>query len=307
MPPITTGPAIRGVCRVLNQNSCGSGSICGNQPNGNALILTNAHVAGSRVGRTVRVQVESTGDEINARVIMAAYSDRTIADWAVLETIEPYTKVKPVYVSKKRPTGSHYTKGFPRCRAHNGTDITTVRFGNGQQSPVWFWEPDAIGGQSGSGVWSDLDNFQYGLLTWQWGGHGAGQITAEIYRQARGRTTAGFAKPPGLVEVENDYDFTGLDRTDLDDPIVEEGFFAEASISELPIWAEDQVDPDPDPNPNPNPDPGTPRLTISDFIEYNRELAEFHERWQNKFDRTPDTNGGDTTVPVNPANPTFGL
>ena len=46
-----TGPSIRGVCRILNQNSCGSGSICGIQPSGNALILTNAHVAGTKIGR----------------------------------------------------------------------------------------------------------------------------------------------------------------------------------------------------------------------------------------------------------------
>jgi len=307
MPPM--GPSVRAVCRILNQNSCGSGSICGRQPNGNALILTNAHVAGTSLGRVVKVFVESQNETIDARVIMAAYSDRTISDWAVLETTSPYTKVEPVFLSKKRPTGSHYTKGFPRCQAHGGTDIQTVRFGTGQQSPVWFWEPDAIGGQSGSGVWSDDTNFQFGLLTWQWGQNGAGQITAEIYRQARGRTTAGFAKPPGLVELDQDdgFDYTGIDRSGCQDPTVEEGFFAEAAITDLPIWAEDQPDPNPDPDPDPDPNPGPRKLTVAEFIEYNRELAEFHEKWRSKFDRTPDVSNGGDTAPVNPANPTFGL
>ena len=70
-----TGPAIRGVCRILNKSSCGSGSICGITQAGKSLILTNAHVAGSRVGRVVDVEVESQRKKLKARVIMAAYSD----------------------------------------------------------------------------------------------------------------------------------------------------------------------------------------------------------------------------------------
>ena len=194
---IATGPSIRAVVRVLNQNSCGSGSYCGIL-NGLALFMTNAHVAGTKVGRIVRVEHEQSGKKFNARVIMASYSDRTTSDWAVLQSVDPINLgVEPVKLSKKVPTGSHYTKGFPKCRAHNGTDITTQSF----RPPVWFWEPDAIGGQSGSGVWADDTGLQHGLLTWQWGRHGAGQMTSEIYKQTRSRSNAGYARPEGLVEL----------------------------------------------------------------------------------------------------------
>lgn len=294
----STGPSIRGVCRILNQNSCGSGSICGIQPNGNALILTNAHVAGSRLGRVVDVEVESTGDRIKARVIMASYSDRTVSDWAMLETTAPYGKVKPTFLSKAEPTGSHYTKGFPRCRPHSGTDITTQSFNN---QGVWFWEPDAIGGQSGSGVWSDDDHFQYGLLTWQWGRHGAGQRTSYIYQQARNQSTAGFAKPSGLKELDDDYEID-WDRTGMDDPIVEPGFIAEASIVQLPVWAEDQIE---EPEEPPVEPPAGRVVTAKEFAEYNRGLEEYHQKWRERFEGSAIVD--DSPNPPDPSDPMFGL
>ncbi len=234
------GPSKRAVCRIINQSSCGSGSICGINSNGNALILTNAHVAGTRVGRVVQVDVEATGDRIQARVIMAAYSNRTLADWAILETLAPYGKVEPVKLSKNAPSGSHYTKGFPRCRAFAGTNITTVDISD--NSPLWRWLPNAIAGQSGSGIWNDDDNLQYGIVTWTYGGYGAGQTTYWTYLQARNRNTVGPPKIDGLMELTN---------ADLADPIVEEGFYAEANIVHLPIWAEDEPDDIPnDPSPS---------------------------------------------------------
>ena len=282
----STGPSIRAVCRIINQNSCGSGSICGIR-DGKSLILTNAHVAGTKIGRIVNVEVESTGDKLKGRVIMAAYSDKTVSDWAILETVENYIKVEPVPLSKKRPSGSHYTKGFPKCKPHNGTDITTHSFGT---NGVWFWEPDSIGGQSGSGVWSDNDNFCYGLLTWLWNGHGAGQQTAEIYRQAINQTNMGYPRPDGLIECDNDwdYDFTNLNRGDTD-PIVENTFVSEMSVRDLPIWAEDIVNP-----PDPDPDPDN-SIKTAQFIEYCRDIEELHKKWREKFDiNTNDNDSGNT-------------
>ena len=231
-----TGPSIRSVCRILNQNSCGSGSICGIR-DGKSLIMTNAHVAGSQVGRVVKVDVQSTGDRIDARVIMAAYSSRTWTDWAVLETIEPYAKVEPVKLSKDRPTGSHYTRGYPRCQLFDGSDIRTVDLSTTDSR--WIWQPNAIGGQSGSGVWSDSDHLQYGLLTWSIGRDGAGQMTAEIYRQARNCTVAGEARIDGMVELV-EHDFNLPEIRGIDDPIVEDGFFIQRDITTLPIWAGDE-------------------------------------------------------------------
>jgi hypothetical protein len=266
----STGPSIRSVCRILNQSSCGSGSICGIR-NGKSLILSNAHVCGTKIGRRVIVEVESTGDRINARVIMAAYSDRTWTDWAVLETEDEYSKVQPVYLSKNRPTGSHYTKGFPRCQAFPGSDIRTVSLSSNDAR--WTWQPNAIGGQSGSGVWSDTDHLQYGLLTWSIGRDGAGQMTSEIYRQARNFTLAGAPRVDGMVELRDDYNFDGLTRGE-DDPYVEPGLFAQRDITDLPIWYEPSVPNPDDPTDPQEPQPGTStELAIAEL----RKQIEFAE------------------------------
>lgn len=266
-----TGPSIRGVCRILNRSSCGSGSIVGIR-NGNSLILTNAHVAGTSIGREVTVEVESTGDRITARVIMAAYSDRTWTDWAVLETVNPYSKVQPIKCSKNRPSGSHYTKGFPRCQPFPGSDIRTVALSSTDSR--WTWQPNAIGGQSGSGVWSDVDNLQYGLLTWSIGRDGAGQMTSEIYRQARDCTLTGAPRVDGMTELpsDQDFDFTGIDKDGLSDPVVEPGVWVQRDITTLPIWAEDDDDDGGDVTP-PN-DPGDISATALQKIQIESLRAE---------------------------------
>lgn len=297
-----TGESIRAVVRVLNKNSCGSGSICGIR-NGKSLIMTNAHVAGTRIGRVVQCDVESTGDRVAARVIMAAYSDRTLSDWAILETVEPYCKVKPVKLSKKRPSGSHYTKGFPRCREHKGTDVSTVDMSN--NSPLWRWNPNSIGGQSGSGVWSDDDHLQYGILTWSWGGRGAGQMTAEVYKQARNRSTVGHPRVDGLVEV-SDFDMQEVKMEGVeDDPIIENGFFMETSLAELPIWAEDDIM-KPKPNPEQPKDP-TMKVLKEKIIEYHREASEFHEKWCDIFEGVKPADEDKPEKRPDDPGPTFGL
>lgn len=278
---ISQGPSSANAVRIINGNSCGSGSVVGHYQGG-SLILTNAHVAGTRVGREVKINTQDHGDLVG-RVIMAAYSDKTLTDWAIV-FVEGFQSIKPVPLSKNRPTGSHYTTGCPRCVwPVVSTDITTKDVDD--DSPLWRWTPNAIGGQSGSGVWSDSDNFQYGLLTWSWGGFGAGQMTSEIYRQARGQTVAGAPRIKDLIDLVSDEDKAP----------VEEGFFMQAGITDLPIWAEDVTPPPVDPQ---NPD-STRKL----MIEYLRELAEFNAAWMRKFQTEEEatgpnngsgTSGGDT-------------
>jgi hypothetical protein len=261
--PVSTGPAIRAVVRVINQNSCGTGSICGRDAAGRLYILTNAHVAGTKIGRIVTVEIESLGmRKIKAKVIRAAYSNNVSADWALLLTEDVITGIEPVYLSKNAPPKEYslYTKGFPRCQPHGGTDITQQRtMANG----VLLWLPNAIGGQSGSGVWGDDDHIQYALLTWSmrpsWTWYGAGQLTAEIYKQNRaftlGLPLSGYPKMPDMIELPADQDLN-YDRTGLTDPVVEEGFHGEvveAGIVDYPIWYENQSPPPPPTDPG-NPD-----------------------------------------------------
>lgn len=301
----STGPSIRGVCRIINQNSCGSGSICGHYQGG-SLVLTNAHVAGTQVGRKVQVDIESKGIRKEATVIRAAYSNQVSADWALL-LIDGYQDIEPTYLSKKSPApgDSLYTKGFPRCNPHAGTDITQHKTLN---NGVILWLPDAIGGQSGSGVWDDATNLQMALLTWSWGdgnrSYGAGQLTSEIYRQNRAAQLVGFPKMAGLTELPGEWADT--DRTGADDPVVTEGFFSapmERGIQDYPIWAEDIVDPPPvDPTDPTEPcDPET-RKQLAEYFRLQGELA---ERFRKQFE------GASVPIIVDPSKPntgeTFGL
>ena len=294
----TTGPAIRSVCRILNQNSCGSGSICGHH-NGGSLVMTNAHVAGTRIGRQVQVDVESLGIRKTATVIRAAYSNQVVADWALL-FIENWQEIEPVKLSKNPPPAgeSMYTKGFPKCDPHNGTDIAQHRV---MSNGVMLWLPDAISGQSGSGVWSDDHHIARAVLTWSWRdgmrSYGAGQLTAEIYRQNRVQRVVGYSRPEGLVELvdEQEYNLEGVEMNGVtDDPEVNEGFFSapiERGIQDFPIWAEDDSTPPPDDD---RPDAWTKTMQI----ELLRRQHEFYENEMLRLQRTPDDAGTDPSALV---------
>lgn len=307
----STGPSIRAVVRCINKNSCGSGSICGVAPDGESYVMTNAHVGGTTIGRVLDVYVERLQKNIKAEVVRAAYSSSVIADWCLLKTMNFGHPIEPVYLSKTAPPSemSLYTKGFPKCQPHNGTDITQHALLN---NGVGLWLPDAIPGQSGSGVWSDDDNFMYYLLTWSWtqGGrtYGAGQSTAEIYRQNRDFEIRGFAMMPGLVPLpapfpdENQFDWTGIDRTHLSDPVVETGFHSlprEMGIQDYPIWAGD-VTPPPPPPP-----PGDAEAVRKAAIEGFRRVEDFAAQERKKLE-------GVVTAPIDPnddeaLDDTFGL
>ena len=284
--PGFNGPSIRAVVRVINQNSCGSGSIVGHY-NGGSLVLTNAHVAGTQIGRVVKLEVESLGMlKLSAKVIRAAYSNQVIADWALL-FVEAWQAIAPVKLSKNPPASgeSLYTRGFPRCQKHNGTDITQHKTLN---NGVILWQPDAIGGQSGSGVWGDDDNLQKALLTWSWtdGGrsYGAGQLTSEIYRQNRDSEVRGFPMMPGLQPL-NEFDFGGVDRIGAGDPYLLEGFHSipmPRGIQEFPIWAEDDVPPPDDPPPT---DPGTGDAWRLKALDSIRKIEDAAASERKKFEK----------------------
>lgn len=288
------GPSSRGCCQCVFGNSCGSGSLVGKR-NGKSLVLTNAHVAGTRVGTVGRIRFPHWDNQVKAgRVIMAAYSDRVMMDWAIvemdMEVPLPHTKL-----SLSAPTGEHYTGGYPRCQGPFYQRLVTRDFLN--SGTVWRWSPNSIGGQSGSGVHSFSDNLQRGLLTWSWAGLGAGQTTRSIYLQYSQRGEIGFARPEGLIELGEP------------NPEVASGFFAETNITTLPIWAEIGGDDD-----GGNTDPDNPdlkefaavlleRLTrtnaeIADLLAFIRPFANGQSQDGGKAPEDPPSGGG---------GPTFGL
>jgi len=282
--PNPVGPSSKSCCKVINQNSCGSGSIVGFR-DGKTLVLTNAHVAGTQIGRVVRCTFPFLENKTwNARVIMAAYSDTVMMDFAVLE-IDDKLPLPAVKLANIVPTGGHYTAGYPRCQGPYYQEVVTREITH--NGTVWKWTPNSIGGQSGSAVHSKTNHNQYGLLTWSWGGYGAGQTTRAIWFQYRNRAVVGFPRPEGLIELGNRAE-------DL-----ESGFFAEANITELPIWA--HLDDD-----NPPPPTGDlAKLVLAGLDEVSKAIAKL-----SKAVAEYKPTGGGTVDPADPdtdTGGTFGL
>lgn len=289
--PVSNGPANRAVLRMIAGNACGSGTICGLM-DGGSLGLTNAHVVGNQVGRKVRVEVESLGmRRLEGTVIRAAYNSGAHADWAVVH-IPGLEEIAPVYLTKKPPPAGYslYTKGFPKCQPHAGTDITQQRTLN---DGVLLWLPNSIGGQSGSGVIGDDDHLIYALLTWSmrygntW--FGAGQLTSEIYSQNRNFLLTGAlrapAKRPGWEYLELPCENCKPDEPFGPDPVLENGIDSlpiEQGIQDLPIWYEDQAEP---PEPPPPTEPGDPDTWYKRGLEFMRNQKEQLENEISKWEK----------------------
>ena len=124
--------------------------------------------------------------------------------------------------------------GYPRCDGPWAVRLKTLQITN--NGTVWQGQPNAIGGQSGSAIHSFTDNLQRVLLTWSWNQNCAGQTTRSIWFQYLNRAVIGFPKLEGLIELADN-------RAEN----LEEGFFAEANITTLPIWAHLDEPPPPPP------------------------------------------------------------
>ncbi len=215
--------------RILNGNSCGTGSLVGRDAKA-IYVLTNAHVASSRIGHVVQCQARTIAGQVEqfpGTVIESAYSGQTSTDWSLLRADAQYMAgLSPIQMSTEgpNPEGLTGTWGCPRCEVPRGQVLETRRLGS-----IWYWQPNSIGGQSGSAVLQGdkLNPVQVGLLTWTINGDGAGQLTSTIYRQSRERNTDGPARVPGM-----------LVPTIAGTPDVEliEGYHAEADLGDYPIW-----------------------------------------------------------------------
>lgn len=233
----SVGSSSSAAVRVSVRGGCGSGSVVGRYKTG-SLVLTNAHVAGTRPGsrsvircRHVNSEGVMADFEYQAVLLEAAYSDRFLTDWAVLYA-DKLTAIEPVRLSKEKPRREMYTRGSPGCvwpLRDSGLTVADIRDG----STLVRWRPSAIGGQSGSGCWDSQDNSQRAILTWQWGGLGAGQQTAEIYRQSLNKTVAGHLRTGGEIELSS----TGV--------AVEVGYFAASGLNDFDIWIDDDATPPP--------------------------------------------------------------
>lgn len=215
--------------RVIAGNSCGSGSICGHDDD-KTYVLSNAHVTGTRPGTSVRIQ-HKTGT-FAGRVIMSAYSNRTLADWSIIRTARINAPARKLSIEPPQAP-HHVTVGSPGCIwPQSGQRLRTVNVA--ATRTLWQWQPNARSGQSGSGVWQEADGLQYGLLTWSWNGNGAGQQTYWIRRQQTSQAIDGPHKQKGMIELVDKRQKT------------EEGFHAETGITDLPIWEDSGTSKNPD-------------------------------------------------------------
>ena len=294
--PTSVPDPSRGCCKVTVGNVCGSGCLVGKR-DGKSLVLTNSHVAGTRIGRECNLLFpygDAGNNRATGRIIMAGYSDKTLMDWAVLEVDRminlPHTKL-----SIENPSKSMYTNGYPRCRGPEFNRLTLNQISHG--GTLARWTPNSIGGQSGSAVHDSSSNLQVCLLTWSWGGLGAGQTTRGIWNQYI-RRNASFIQEFG-VPWPDDLEIPG----DIS-PELENGIFYEANITSLPIWAHlDEPEPGPDPDPD-KPCPELAALVRAKAVEMKNKAEELYEL-ANQYGEPDGGSGGEPGDDND--QPTFGL
>lgn len=197
---------VEATVRVTVDGVCGSGLIVARDQDDRAIVITNAHVAGSVRGRVVNVErwsVRGVSEKGTGVIISAGYGRGLSIDFAVLRCSAGFgLGVRPIPFADRQPSASAplVTMGAPRCEWPSLQILRLLR-GNSQ---ILAWRPLAIGGRSGSGVvdLTDVGPRCVGLLTWAGNGEGLGQSAPFLLSAMRGRFPVAIEElPPGVVEV----------------------------------------------------------------------------------------------------------
>ncbi|MBN8601230.1 MAG: trypsin-like peptidase domain-containing protein, partial [Planctomycetes bacterium] len=197
---------IRATVRVTVSGVCGSGTVVGRTSEGNAIVLTNAHVAGTQRGRTVNVErwnSNGSSERGTGTIIASGYGRGTSVDFALLKCNGTFAKdVDPIPLADRYPSdeSSVTTFGCPRCE---WPSLQVLRL-NRKEGQILSWKPEAIGGRSGSSLidYTDGGPRVVGLLTWAGGGEGLGQSTPFLLSAMRGKLpTTLEGLPAGTREV----------------------------------------------------------------------------------------------------------
>ncbi len=86
---------IRATVRVTVSGVCGSGTVVGRDGAGNAIVLTNAHVAGTQKGRIVQLErweQDGTSEKGQGAVIASGYGRGMSVDFALLKCNTDFAK-----------------------------------------------------------------------------------------------------------------------------------------------------------------------------------------------------------------------
>ncbi len=198
---------VRATVRVTVGNVCGSGTIVGRDGQGDAIVLTNAHVAGTSRGRIVNLErwdADGSSERGRGTIIASGYGRGMSVDFALLKCDPEFAKdVTPIPLADRHPdTSATITNnGCPRCE---WPSLQVLKM-NRAEGQVLTWKPEAIGGRSGSSV---IDHSESGprvvaLLTWAGGGEGMGQSTPFLLNAMRGKLPRSIESlPRGAREVE---------------------------------------------------------------------------------------------------------
>jgi hypothetical protein len=233
---------IRATVRVTVNNVCGSGTVVGRTSDGNAIVLTNAHVAGTTRGRTVNVErwnTNGSSERGTASIIASGYGRGTSVDFALLKCNGAFARdVEPIPIADRYPNTQSLitTFGCPRCE---WPSLQVLRL-NRKEGQLLSWKPEAIGGRSGSSIvdYSDDGPRVVGLLTWAGGGEGLGQSTPFLLSAMRGKLPATLeGLPAGAREVSCQIDeskeIVQVPSTIYGEPMqVPLGFLAQADTQE---------------------------------------------------------------------------
>ena len=197
---------IRATVRVTVSGVCGSGTVVGRTSDGNAIVLTNAHVAGTQRGRTVNVErwnTNGSSERGTGTIIASGYGRGTSVDFALLKCNGTFAKdVDPIPLADRYPSdeSSVTTFGCPRCE---WPSLQVLRL-NRKEGQILSWKPEAIGGRSGSSLidYTEGGPRVVGLLTWAGGGEGLGQSAPFLLSAMRGKLpTTLEGLPAGTREV----------------------------------------------------------------------------------------------------------
>ena len=197
---------VQATVRVTVSNVCGSGTVVGRDDAGNAIVLTNAHVAGTNRGRTVNLErwnSDGTSERGTGAIIAAGYGRGMSVDFALLKCNSEFAKdVTPIPLADRYPNAESgvTTFGCPRCE---WPSLQVLKL-NRAEGQVLSWKPEAIGGRSGSSIidYTNAGPRVVGLLTWGGGGEGLGQSTPFLLDALRGKLPASIESlPNGVREV----------------------------------------------------------------------------------------------------------
>ena len=199
-------------CRVSVNGARGSGTFNGVY-DGKAYISTNYHVVGSNKTATVDFWSNGVKQSVNGVVAWKAYDPNLPADFAFITVdAQELKKIDPPFValggSDAKPSENSFflSSGGPKgwaVKAWKGKIVDSY-------GSTALFQPHPVPGQSGSGVFENVDGelFQVGIITWLVGTEGddaakGGAIpVANLYRALSGKRDVNDSQsiPPNAKE-----------------------------------------------------------------------------------------------------------